>query len=200
MGRPKATLPFGGETMLGRTLRLAGQAAQPLVVVAAEGQELPKLPAEITVARDRRPDRGPLEGLAAGLAAIAGRADAAYVTSCDCPLLRPAFVARMFQLLGDHDIAVPTDGRYDHPLSAVYRTSVLPEIEKFLRADRLRPVFLFDRVKTLRVHVDDLRDVDPELDSLENLNHPQDYVGALGKAGLELDQATAAQLGLGSQQ
>ena len=41
MGRPKAWLPFAGELMLQRVVRLLGTAVQPIVVVAAPEQELP---------------------------------------------------------------------------------------------------------------------------------------------------------------
>jgi molybdopterin-guanine dinucleotide biosynthesis protein A len=37
MGVPKATLPFGPETMLQRVLRLLSTAVSPVVVVAAPG-------------------------------------------------------------------------------------------------------------------------------------------------------------------
>src|SRR5262245_27673434 len=107
MGRPKATLPFGPELMLQRVVRLLGEVVEPIVVVAAPGQELPPLPADVQIARDEREGRGPLEGLSAGLATIAGRAHAAYVTSCDVPLLVPAFVRRLIDLLGKHEIVVP---------------------------------------------------------------------------------------------
>ena len=59
------------------------------------------------VVRDRHPDRGPLEGLATGLAALEPAIEAAYVTGCDVPLLVPAFVTRVMDLLGDRDCAVP---------------------------------------------------------------------------------------------
>jgi molybdopterin-guanine dinucleotide biosynthesis protein A len=185
MGRDKATLPFGPETMLQRVVRLvaASVPADRIVVVAAPEQLLPELPAEIRVARDERQDRGPLEGLAAGLRCLQGHADAAYATSCDVPLLAAGFVDRMFALLDDYAIVVPRDGEHHHPLAAVYRTSVLPAVETLLAADRLRPRFLFDAVRTREVPVDDLRSVDPDLSTLQNLNHPHDYQRALAAAG-----------------
>lgn len=185
MGRDKATLPFGPELMLQRIVRLLGEVVdhRQIVVVAAPGQLLPELPPEVMVAHDSRPERGPLEGIAAGFLALAGRAEAAYATSCDVPLLVPKFVERMFELLGDHEIAVPRDGRHHHPLAAVYRLSVLAHVQKLLDADRLRPRFLFDELNTREVSVEELRSVDPRLATLENLNHPQDYLAALAAAG-----------------
>lgn len=185
MGRDKATLPFGPECMLQRVVRLVGEVVDfsRTVVVAAPGQTLPELPPTIRVARDERQNRGPLEGLAAGLTLLQHDVDAVYATSCDVPRLVPPFVARMFEELGDFDAAVPRDGQYHHPLAAVYRTSVLSCIQRLLAADRLRPRFLFDEVKTREIAVDDLRSVDPTLATLENLNHPGDYQAALTAAG-----------------
>src|SRR5262245_66661702 len=68
MGRPKDWLPFGTELLLQRVVRTVGEAVEPIVVVAANDQELPPLPSCVEIARDRNRDRGPLEGLAAGLA------------------------------------------------------------------------------------------------------------------------------------
>jgi molybdopterin-guanine dinucleotide biosynthesis protein A len=185
MGRDKATLPFGPELMLARVVRLVGEVVEPanIVVVAAPEQVLPPLPATVAIARDLYRERGPLEGLAAGLRQFAGRVDAAYATACDVPLLAPAFVAKMFELLGDHDIAVPRDGEHHHPLAAVYRTTVLPHVERLLSADRLRPRFLFDEVNTREVNVEQLRAVDPQLSTLQNLNYEADYQAALAVAG-----------------
>ncbi|MEE8452340.1 MAG: molybdenum cofactor guanylyltransferase [Thermoguttaceae bacterium] len=184
MGRPKATLPFGDETMLQRMVRLLGEAVEPVVVVAAVGQALPELPRSVDVVRDRHEDRGPLEGLAVGLRAIADRAEAAFVTTCDAPLLLPAFVRRMVEMSAGHTIAVPHIDGYDEPLAAVYRMAVLPHVDALLAADRRRPVDLFDLVPTRRVTAEELRRIDPQLRSLKNVNTPEDYRAALIEAGL----------------
>jgi molybdenum cofactor guanylyltransferase len=181
MGVPKATLPFGSETMLQRVVRLLGSVVSPIVVVAAREQSLPDLPDHVSVTRDERDERGPLEGLRAGLKALPESIDAAYVTSCDVPLLVPAFVERMIELLGEHDIAVMEIDGFTHPLSAVYRRDVLPQVESLLEADRLRPVFLFDAVRTRRVQPAEMISVDPQLRTLRNLNTRQDYLEALAE-------------------
>jgi len=193
MGRPKPMLPFGPELMLQRVARLLGEAVEPVVVVAAAGQKLPDLVPPIRVARDRRPNRGPLEGLRAGLTALRDEdeVEAAFVTGCDVPLLVPDFVRRMIELSAGYDVAVPHVEGYDEPLSAVYRTSVLAQVEALLAADRLRPAFLFDHVRTRRITADELTGVDPKLRSLANVNSRADYLAALAEAGQEVgDEST----------
>jgi molybdopterin-guanine dinucleotide biosynthesis protein A len=182
MGRPKAWLPFAGELMLPRVVRLLGEAASPVVVVAAPGQELPPLPPGVPVVRDEEKGRGPLQGLAAGLAAFEGRADAAYLSSCDVPFLRPPFVRRLVGLLGGHQICVPRVGHYHHPLAAVYRLGVAVAVRRLLADGRLRPFFLFEAVPTRVVGPEELADVDPDFRTLRNLNTPADYEAALREA------------------
>jgi molybdopterin-guanine dinucleotide biosynthesis protein A len=186
MGRDKATLPFGPELMLQRVVRLLGGVAglETMCVVASPNQSLPELPAGVAVARDEREFRGPLQGIATGIRAVQDRCDAFYATGCDVPLLVPAFVERMFELLGDCDAAVPFDGEHHHALAAVYRPGVLPAVERLLGENWLRPRFLFDEVRTREVPVDELRSVDPGLLTLENLNQWDDYLAALAAAGV----------------
>ncbi len=186
MGQPKAHLHFGSETMLHRVVRILQQVVAPIVVVSAPGQSLPPLPSGVRQTSDAVPDRGPLEGLAAGLGALQAECDAAYVCSCDAPLLRAAFVQKMVRLLNNHHIAVPRVGGYHHPLAAVYRIEVLPYVEALLATNRLRPAFLFDQTDVRIVESSELIGVDPQLDSLRNCNHPEDYHAALAQAGFDL--------------
>ncbi len=181
MGRDKASLPFGPELMLQRVVRLLSEVvdSSAIVVVSAAGQILPPLPPEIRVACDENPGRGPLEGLAAGLKAMPDHVEAVYATSCDVPLMVTGFVRAMFNHLGNHEIAVPVEGQFHHPLAAVYRPRVLTTVQQLLNANRLRPRFLFDEVDTIEVHVESLREFDPTLSTLMNLNHPDDYEKAL---------------------
>ena len=182
MGRPKAWLPFAGEIMLPRVVRLLSEAVHPIVVVAAPEQEVPLLPAEVRLVRDQQGERGPLEGLAAGLAALVGRADAAYLSSCDVPFLQPSFVRRLIDLLGDDLICVPRVGNFHHPLAAIYRLDVRAKVIQLLAESRLRPFFLFDSVPTRVVEASELIDVDPKFQTLRNLNTPEEYEAALREA------------------
>jgi molybdenum cofactor guanylyltransferase len=183
MGRPKAWLPFAGEVMLPRVVRLLGEAVRPVVVVAAPDQDVPPLPPEVAVVRDEEKGRGPLQGLAAGLNALRGRAEAAYLSSCDVPFLRPAFVRRLVELLGDHAVCVPRVGDYHHPLAAVYRPEVADAVARLLAEDRLRPFFLFEAVPTRVVGEAELAGADPTFQTLRNLNTPEDYEAALREVG-----------------
>jgi molybdopterin-guanine dinucleotide biosynthesis protein A len=97
-------------------------------------------------------------------------------------LLVPGFVNQMLGHSTGYDIAVMEIDGFPHPLSAVYRRSVLPHVEALLAQERLRPVFLFDAVSTRRVRPAEMT-ADPALRTLRNLNTPDDYQQALRDAG-----------------
>jgi molybdopterin-guanine dinucleotide biosynthesis protein A len=185
MGRAKAWLPFGPEFMLQRIVRILSRVASPIVVVAATGQDVPDLPPDVEIARDEHEALGPLAGLAVGLAVLGDRVEAAYASSCDVPLLQPAFVAAVIAALGDHDLAIPRDGQYHHPLAAIYRPRLVPTIRELIAANRLRPLHLLERSRAREIDVAELRHADPELSSLRNINTPEDYAAVLREAGFQ---------------
>jgi molybdenum cofactor guanylyltransferase len=183
MGSPKAALEWHGSTLLRRVTGIVARSVDgPVVVVSAPEQALPALDGAVEVVADKREGRGPLEGIAAGLAAIGDRAEVAYVSSTDVPLLHPAFVRRVVGALGDQvDVVLPEVGGYRQPLSAAYRTGLLPIVEELIAADRMRPAFLFERSRVLHMtEAELLRNgslarLDPALASVSNLNEPADY-------------------------
>jgi molybdopterin-guanine dinucleotide biosynthesis protein A len=183
MGSPKAALEWHGSTLLRRVTGLVAREVDgPVVVVRAPDQELPELDGAIEFVADAREGRGPLQGLAAGLAAIDNRAAVAYVSSTDVPLLHPAFVRRVIGAFTDDvDVVLPEIGGYRQPLAAAYRVGLLDEVEQLVAADRLKPAFLFERCRVLRLSdAEMLRDgalarLDPDLGSVSNLNEPSDY-------------------------
>ena len=177
MGRPKAMLPFGGEPLIVQVVRRLGLLFPDIVVVAAPGQELPELP--VTLVRDEVAYQGPVGGIRYGLGAC--DSVAAFVTSCDVPFLSLPLVEHLASRLSQHDVVVPHwEGRFQ-PLHAVYRRSVLPLLEQQLQRGELRPVFLYDKVRTLKMEEDEVRAFDPDGSSFFNMNAPEDYAAALAR-------------------
>ena len=185
MGTPKAALRFGDETLLQRVVRLVREGiAGPTVVVAAPQQELPPLPPDVSTTVDALEGNGPMQGLYAGLKFLADHCDAAFVAGCDHPLLRPEFVRRVCKRLEYGDAAVPLLAGRLHPLTACYRVQpTLPHVAKLLAANRLRVTDLFALINTRLIDETSLREVDPVLDSVRNLNTQEEYHAALREAG-----------------
>jgi molybdopterin-guanine dinucleotide biosynthesis protein A len=193
MGTPKSALEWHGSTLLRRTVGIVSRATGgPVVVVRASGQALPSLPRETVVVDDPREGKGPVQGIAAGLAALAelggpgGQAETAFVSSTDMPFLHPAFIRCVLRALAADgaDVALPVARGYRQPLAAGYRVSLAETAERLVGAGRLRPAFLFDECVVTRIDEARLRRdpvlaaFDPELDSVRNVNSPADYRAA----------------------
>lgn len=175
MGRPKAWLRFGDDYLLQRVVRIVAAIVSPVVVASRRGLELPPLPAAVRVSFDADDLAGPLAGIIAGFDSLAGRCDAAFVAACDHALLRPAFVARMIELLADHDAVVPERDGQLFPTVAVYRLSTRPLLAQLLAAGELRATEFALRCAARRATPADFTDIDPNLDALRNINAPEDY-------------------------
>ena len=196
MGTPKAALEWHGSTLLRRTAGILARVTNgPVVVVRALGQDLPHLPEGTLIADDPREGKGPVQGIAAGLAALRGRADIAFICSTDMPFLHPAFARRVLRVLEDSettDVALPLARGFRQPLAAAYRVSLAERAERLVAEDQLRPAFLFGQctVETL----DDaalkqdpvLVALDPDLDSVVNVNTPADYQAARARPAPEV--------------
>jgi molybdopterin-guanine dinucleotide biosynthesis protein A len=186
MGTPKASLEWHGSTLLRRAVGIISRATDgPVVVVRASGQSLPALPPQVEVVDDPREGLGPVQGLAAGLAAVASRAEIAFVSSTDLPFLHPAFVRRVLRAAAEGaDVALPVARGYPQPLAAAYRTALAPVAERLVAEHRLRPAFLFEECAVTRLDEAALRAdpvlaaLDPGLDSVVNINEPAEYRAA----------------------
>jgi len=184
MGRSKSGLEWHGATLLFRTAAVVARAVDgPIVVVRAPGQQLPDLPEGVGTAEDPIEGLGPMQGVAAGLSAVRDRADAAFVCSTDLPFLHPAYVRAVVRGLADPavDLVLPTVRGYRQPLAAGYRTALTGLIEAQIAEGNLRPGMLLKHCSAAQP--DDsalLADpgvaaADPALDSVQNVNTPQEY-------------------------
>ena len=88
----------------------------------------------------------------------------------------------------DVDVVLPEVGGFRHPLAAAYRTELADVVERLIAEDRMRPAFLFEACRVRRLDADALladpalAAVDPDLDSLLNLNEPRLRGGARASA------------------
>jgi molybdopterin-guanine dinucleotide biosynthesis protein A len=195
MGTPKAALEWHGSTLLRRTVGILTRVTDgPVVVVRAPGQALPPLPAQTELVEDPQEGLGPVQGLAAGLAAVTDRAEVAFVSSTDMPFLHPAFVRRVLRAAQEHgvDVGLPVARGYPQPLAASYRVALAPVAAKLVAEERLRPAFLFEQCAVDRLDETALRDdpvlaaLDPGLDSVINVNEPADYQAARARPAPEV--------------
>jgi molybdopterin-guanine dinucleotide biosynthesis protein A len=194
MGTPKHELAWHGSTLLSRVVGILSRSIDgPLLVVRASHQELPRLSRRAELVDDERGDLGPLQGLAGGLAALTGRAEVAFVCATDLPYLHEAFVRRVLAAADDEvDVALPVARGYAQPLAAAYRVRLAPSVTALVAQRSLRFSALLSSCAVRRLDEEALLGdpvlaaLDPELDSLCNLNTPAQYASALQRPAPEV--------------
>jgi molybdenum cofactor guanylyltransferase len=171
MGRDKATVifdgPTGSKTLVEHAVAVVSPRCSPVFVIAAPGQPLPSLQAEVL--RDEVRGVGPLLATGRGLRAAAeAGAELAFVCAVDMPLLRSDLIDELAGpavRLGA-DIVLPWDGR-DHYLAGIYRTALADHVDGLVAAGERSMRALVDTVDAQRI-------VMPEQPSLTNVNTASD--------------------------
>ncbi len=158
MGRDKAALEFDGQTLVEHVVAVVSQRCDPIFVIAAPGQALPALPAQIL--RDEVRGVGPLLATARGLRAAADAgAQRAFVCAVDMPYLSAELIDTLTGESSAADVVLPWDGR-DHYLAGVYRTRLAYTAAQLVAAGERSMRALVDGtagVDTHRVVLDEQR-------------------------------------------
>lgn len=172
MGTDKALAEVEpGVRVMDRMLQALGEVAEEVVAVTNDPAKFRGLPVRVAV--DPVPFEGPLAGLREGLRA--SRTEWSLAVSCDLPLLRPPFIAHLWTLRGGQDAVVPrTRDHGPHPLCALYRQTCLPAVEEALARGERRMVSFYPSIRVRWADEAELRRVEPGLDSLVNVNTPDE--------------------------
>lgn len=170
MGRRKALLDWHGTPLVHHVAAILAGVCKPVVVVGAPGEELP-LPAGVETAEDAAAGRGPLEGVAAGMQAVGGRAGAVFLAATDLPLLHPQVIRELVAALPGYDAAVPVVGGHDQTLAAAYDARTLLRARELLAAGRPRIAALLDGAHVARIPAGQLS----HPDAVRNANTPEEY-------------------------
>ncbi len=165
MKADKAGLAVGGRTLLEHVLSQLEPRFSEILISVSPGQKI-RSEAGRTV-EDGTPGEGPLGGILAGLKAAAN--DASAVVACDIPDVNIPLLRSLARAAGDAEIAVPVGpaGHFE-PLFAVYRKSVVPDVEALLQAGVRSIIPLFGLCRTSVIRLEDSS-------WLLNLNTRADY-------------------------
>ena len=178
MGTDKSELLIEGESFLSRICRIVGPCVETTVVVAAQNQQLPELPASVCIVRDALPDAGPLAGLLSGLESLRIRQphiQYCWVGSCDAPFVNSRLIGHLLQTCGDKDATVVRHVGRIQPLGGVYHTRVLEAVRRLVDSGERRLNELPLHLQAEVIDAESLRHHDPELAFLRNVNTPEDY-------------------------
>ena len=199
MGYPKWRLPFNTaqqntaqqqQTLLARLVSIIRPEVSKIVVSISDQPK--NLFAELEVEQivaDVKPNCGPLEGIRTALKFLADDYESAFVTACDVPFFPNNVISKLHNLLtADYEAVIPvleTDERKRvFGMTAIYRCSANKKIDALTEAGRLKVSALAEELNTRVVAMPEMRSLDPKLDSLSNINTPDEYFEALAALGL----------------
>lgn len=152
MGRDKAAIRWGGQTLTQRIVQTVGSRCAPVIVVRAPSQDIADVDAVIIA--DREPGQGPLVALGQGLRAAARvGARRAFVCAVDMPLVRAALIEEL--ATGTGRIVLATAGGRDHYLAGVYDVGLCDTIDELTTAGERRLGALVEHVGAQRISISD---------------------------------------------
>lgn len=181
MGRDKALISFAGELLLERVCRLVSGTADPVIVVAAQDQQVPDLSFPVHLIRDELPDHGPLAGFVSGLNCLSRHhsefthPDMVFLGSCDAPFLNADVMNRQTCMLQekldsfDGHVVLDRNGTMQ-PFHGVYSMKVDRIARRVLESGRRSLHALTNELRLLQTPADFFSDADPELLFLKNIN------------------------------
>ena len=180
MGRNKALMSLEGQTLVERVVRALSALTDDIVIVANDAGPYRFL--NLPIVPDIQPGYGPLMGLYSGLQAACG--ELAMAAAVDMPFLSPDLLKTLVALAPGCDVVIPRAQDRLHPLCAVYRrTSCLPAIEQAIQRGQRRLIAFHPDVRVCEVDEETLRQVDPDLRALMNVNTPEELAAARALLG-----------------
>ena len=175
LGVDKQELVFAGKTFLETIVAALAPVTQRILLVGNVDADRHQLPDSVSIVQDELEGKGPLEGIRVGLKSLADDCQYAFVSSCDVPLLTGSLVEFLFAQLNYLDAIVPTQGDRRYGMTAIYHTRLHTAIAERIEQDLLRVCDLTDGFNVVDLDAEALRIVDPELDTLTNINSAADY-------------------------
>jgi molybdopterin-guanine dinucleotide biosynthesis protein A len=171
MGKNKSLLTLGDKKVIEHIHDEMKSCTDDIVVVANEPSAYTFLAKEII--SDRIPGKGPLAGLEAAF--YHKKADAYIVSACDTPLIKREVYKHLVSSLHNYEAAVPVFNDQTHPLSGVYRRSVLQAVRQQLDKDELRVKSFFKNIHVN--YVDNFGKISNKVlqQHFFNMNTPSDY-------------------------
>jgi molybdopterin-guanine dinucleotide biosynthesis protein A len=172
-GHEKYFFVYEGKTFIERLVGSLRSVVDEIILVARDpGQcgRFDHIPG-IRCITDIRTGIGPVGGLHAG--SLAAHGDLIFVSACDMPCIDTAVVAYLFSRIDRYDAAIPTwNPEMLEPLHAVYRRDALL---KYLEShDSLSLRALVGALNTRHIPVEELKQFDPKLKTLTNINKLDD--------------------------
>lgn len=174
-GKEKAFLRIGEKCFIERVLDVFSGIFQEIILVT--NNAVAHLQWDVRIVADIYPFRSSLTGLHAGL--FYAEHPYAFFTACDTPFLQRELVESLVEAIDPRfDIVLPETEKGLEPLCAVYSRKCLKPIQEQLDRKDLQVRKIYEHMKVKKLSEEFLREKDPLLLSLVNVNTPEELAGA----------------------
>jgi molybdopterin-guanine dinucleotide biosynthesis protein A len=171
----KANIEIGGVSVIHRILDCISDIFTDIIVITNTPDEFRMLRG-VRFAGDTYLKTGPLGGIHSAVKNSSG--DAVFVFAGDMPFIDKKIIMRMIDYFDrvNCDILIPKTGEDIEPLHAIYSTSVLDSLEKYLEENNNTAVREF--IKTMNVEYLEITNEEISIYPFFNINSPADRIYA----------------------
>src|SRR4030042_564881 len=172
LGQDKLSVMVGSRPLFQRVIDCLALASDEILVVIAQGQAEPILPAAAKVVVDLYPGKNSLGGIYSGLAA--SRSFHSLVVACDMPFLNPSLLRYLIQVSPGFDVVIPRVEWRLEPLHTLYSKNCLPPIQQQIEQGNLKVDGFLEQVRVRYVEESEIDEFDPKRLSFFNINTQAD--------------------------
>jgi molybdenum cofactor guanylyltransferase len=172
-GITKANVEIDGLTIISRIISVIGEIFPEIIIVTNSPDEFSELRHYKLIA-DEYLNAGPLGGIHAALKSSSK--DAIFVFAGDMPFINNDIITEQIVEFwkGNHDIIIPKIGQLIEPLHAIYRKSILMDLENFMSEKRNKAVR--DFLTKVNVEYLQMQDTERCKKAFTNINSPSDML------------------------
>lgn len=163
-GRDKVIAPMGDKLLIEHVIEVIRPLFDDVLLIGHKRNDLKAF----TIVEDLRPGCGPLGGIYTALSYA--QTSNIFVFAADMPNLDERFISHMISSTEDHDVVIPMWSKGREPLHAVYHKRILPVVKSLLDADLFKIFNLLDRVDTLTITEDTIRQFGRPEEIFANIN------------------------------
>jgi molybdopterin-guanine dinucleotide biosynthesis protein A len=170
-GITKANVVVGGKTIISRIISTIGDLFDEIIIVTNKPEEFREFN-QYKIIQDQYIKAGPLGGIHAALKASPD--DAIFVFAGDMPFPDKAIITDQIYEFNrtEYDVLIPEVGQFIEPLHAIYRKSILNDLERFLSERKSKAVRDFlNEVKVGYFQIPKTRKTEK---AFTNINSPSD--------------------------
>ncbi len=174
-GKNKALIRIGKKRILDRIYEVFTILFDKIILVTNDPVQYMEW--DFDIVTDIFPIRSSLTGIHTGLFYTA--TPYAFFAACDIPFIKKELIEILLDSVEPGiDIVIPETSKGVEPLCSVYSKRCLKPIEEQLEKKSLKIQRMFQKVRVKKIPEDILRNVDPDLVSLSNINTPDDLARA----------------------